>query len=83
MTTKTTAHYAIVAVNLDGTFGEIVRREATLSALAHSDIDPGYFPITFITKDDIRGVFEQDTNGEVPDNIEKVISELDDCDMRE
>ena len=81
MDAKSIAHYAIVAVNLDGTFGEIVRRDATLSALAHSDIDPGFFPITFITKDDIRGIYQQQPMS--PENIEEIISGMTDYDMME
>jgi len=81
MNEKTTAHYAIIAVNLDGTFGEVVRREATLSALAHLDIDPGYYPVTFISRDDIRGIYQQRPKS--PENIEEIISGMTDFDMRE
>lgn len=76
--------YQVIRLNNDGTT-TVLKEAYSLSDLAHSDIDPGFFPITFVSKDDVKAALRRDKGdySEDPDPvIDPKVDALCDTDMR-
>jgi len=71
--------YQLIAVNEDDSI-EVQKEAVSLHSLALSDIEPGSFPVTFVSKDDIRYVYRR-CGGRLPKTLRNTIDNMTDADM--
>lgn len=76
---KTPTKYQVVAIYENGRV-EVLKEAVSLHSLASSDINPGSFPITFVTKDDLREVYRR-YGGRLPHAVKHTIDQMTDADM--